>query len=182
VTKTTDDIKASKPHDDAFQDLNPPKMVGGQVDILLGKQYLAHFPKLVHSLEHGPGIYEVRLSPASPCVTAAIAGPHHSFNLMMEKVGGVSTMLAAFTQGLNQWKVHGPPPPQHLPLTMEEISLPVSLNMPEMTKLESNSNLDNPLTHPTSQICSTHLSLQRQNTDTISAWISRRLQIQIFLK
>ena len=138
MTKATDGIKASKPHDDALQDLNPPKMVGGQVDILLGIQYLGHFSKLVHYLESGLWIYEVRLSPASPCVTAAIAGPHHSFNLILEKVGGVSTILAAFTQGLNQWKVHEPPPPKHLPLTTEEISLAVSHNMPEMTKLESN--------------------------------------------
>ena len=77
LTEATAEIKASKPEDAELQALNVPKMVGGQVDILLGIQYLSHFPKLVHSLDSGLGIYEVRLSPSSPCITAAISGPHH---------------------------------------------------------------------------------------------------------
>ena len=81
-----------------------PAQVGGHIDVLLGIQYAAHFPKLVHSLESGLAIYEVRLPAGDPLITAAIAGPHHSFNTMLEKVGDTSSMQAAFTQGLAQWE------------------------------------------------------------------------------
>ena len=145
LTEATADVKASKPNDAALQALNSPKMVGGQVDILLGIQYLAHFPKLVHSLDSGLGIYEVRLSPFSPHVAAALAGPHHSFNLMLEKVGDMVTMLTAFNRGLKQWKTQGPPPPSHLPLTMEEIKLAVAHNLEEATGIEGISEWNNPL-------------------------------------
>ena len=77
--------------------------MGGHIDVLLGIQYSAHFPKLVLSLESGLAIYEVKLLAGDPLITAAIAGPHHSFNTMLEKIGNTSTMLAAFTQGLAQW-------------------------------------------------------------------------------
>ena len=97
-----------------IKDLRVPAQVGGHIDVLLGIQYAAHFPKLVHSLESGLGIYEVRLLFGDPLITAAIAGPHHSFNTMLEKVGDTNAMLAAFTQGLAQWEKSGPPPIQSM--------------------------------------------------------------------
>jgi hypothetical protein len=112
-------LKASKPEDAALQDLKPPSMVGGQVDILLGIQYLAHFPRLVHSLDNGLSIFEVRLTPSSPEVTAAIAGPHHSFNLILEQVG-TRGMLSAFKRGVGQWNTSGPPSLSHLPLATHD--------------------------------------------------------------
>ena len=54
--------------------------------MLLRIQYAAHFPKLVHSLESGLDICEVRLLAGDPHITAVIAGPYHSFNMMLEKV------------------------------------------------------------------------------------------------
>ena len=116
LTDATADLKASKPDDAVLQALVPPDTVGGQVDILLGVQYLAHFPTLVHSLDSGLSIYKVRLTPSSPGVTAAIAGPHHSFNLILEQVGDMVTMLAAFRRGIDHWNTSGPPPIPHLPL------------------------------------------------------------------
>ena len=71
------------------------------VNVLLGIQYAAHFPRLVHQLESGLGIYEVKLQPGSENYTAAIAGPHHSFDLIMEHVGGAVTMMASFRRGLH---------------------------------------------------------------------------------
>jgi hypothetical protein len=103
------DIKASKPGDLTLQALKPPGKVGGQIDILLGIQYLSHFPKLVHTLDNGLSIFEVQLTPSSPEVTAAIAGPHHSFNLILDHVGYVVTMITAFKRGLDRWNAHGPP-------------------------------------------------------------------------
>ena len=66
ITEATAEIKASQPDNEKLQSLCVPKAVGGQVDILLCIQYLSHFPKLVHSLESGLGIYEVRLPASSP--------------------------------------------------------------------------------------------------------------------
>ena len=88
--------------------------MGGHINVLLGIQYSAHFPKLVHSLESGLAIYKVRLLAGDPLITAAIAGPHISFNTMLEKVGDTSAILAAFTQGLAQWEKSGPPPIQSM--------------------------------------------------------------------
>jgi hypothetical protein len=148
ITEATAEIKASQPDNEKLQSLCVPKAVGGQVDILLCIQYLSHFPKLVHSLESGLGIYEVRLPASSPCITAAIAGPHNSFNHIMERVGDMSIMLAAFTMGINQWKVHGPPTPQHLPFSMEEFSYSASLHMAEISGLDDVSDCNNPVTYP----------------------------------
>ena len=52
----------------------------------------------------------MKLQPASENYTAAIAGPHHSFDLIMEHVGGAVTMMASFRRGLHQWRTDGPPP------------------------------------------------------------------------
>jgi hypothetical protein len=82
LTEATSDLKSSKPHDPELQALRVPAKVGGHVDILLGIQYASHFPTLVHSLESGLSIYKVKLTPSSSEYTAAIAGPHHSFNLI----------------------------------------------------------------------------------------------------
>jgi hypothetical protein len=115
LSEAISDIKASKPDDLTLQALKPPSMVGGQIDILLGIQYLSHFPKLVHSLDNGLSIFEVQLTPSSPEVTAAIAGPHHSFNLILDNVGDLVTMIAAFRWDLVRWNANGPPSIGHLP-------------------------------------------------------------------
>ena len=90
--------------------LTVPKQVGGHVDVLLGIQHSAHFPKLVHSLESGLGIYEIRLLADDPHITAAIAGPHPSFYKLKEKIGNTGATLATFTKGLDHWKLFGPSP------------------------------------------------------------------------
>ena len=69
-----------------------------------------HFPKLVHSLENGLGIYEIRLLASDPHITAAIAGPHPSFHALRKKIGNTGATLATFTKGLDHWKLFGPSP------------------------------------------------------------------------
>ena len=54
LTEATAEIKASQPKNMALQNLTVPKSVGGEVHNLLGMQYVAHFPKHVHSLESWP--------------------------------------------------------------------------------------------------------------------------------
>ena len=121
------EIKASAPNNRELQNLCVPDYVGGECHILLGIQYAAHYPRLVHSLESGLGIYEVKLKPSSSKCTAALAGPHHSFNLLAGKVGNVAFLLKKFQEGLSYWKSCGAPPPKSLSLSSEEINLAHSI-------------------------------------------------------
>ena len=65
LKEATEELKSSDPHNQELQNLVVPNFVGGECHVLLGIQYVAHFPRLVHSLESGLGIYEVKLQPAS---------------------------------------------------------------------------------------------------------------------
>ena len=152
----------SQPNNMMLQNLTVPEIVEGEVHVLLGIQYISHFPKHIHSLDSGLGIYELRLIPGGPA-TATIAGPHHSFNLIMEKVGNLSAMLKQFTQGLLQWKTNGPPMPEYLPLSSDELETAARINIAEMLTLEGITDWDNPLTLPSFRICSAHLTPLRCN-------------------
>ena len=65
LKEATKEIKESCPENEEVQMLCVPDYIGGECHILLGIQYAAHFPRLVHSLESGLGIYEVKLKPHS---------------------------------------------------------------------------------------------------------------------
>ena len=106
------------------------------MDILLGIQYNNLYPELVHSLDSGLSIYKLKLTSTSSEYTAAIAGPHHSFNLILDQVGDMVTMLTAFRTGIDRWRTHGPPPPQHLPMTPEELQLTTEYNIEEHPDLK----------------------------------------------
>ena len=108
LKEATAEIKASDPHNGDLQTLTLPDSVGRVVNVLLGIQYAAHYPRLVHQLEGGITIYEVKLEPGSNEFTAAIAGPHHSFELILNHMGDMVTMLTSFTNSLVHWKHHGP--------------------------------------------------------------------------
>ena len=112
----------------------------------------------MHSLESGLAIYEVKLLAGDPLITAAIAGPHHSFNTMLEKIGNTSTMLAAFTQGLAQWERSGPPPIQSMHLDTRDLEMAAALNIAEIRGLDDISEFNNNNTLPTARICAEHIS------------------------
>ena len=118
------------------------------MNVLLGIQYAAHFPRLVHQLESGLGIYEVKLQPSSQNFTAAIAGPHHSFDLIMGHVGDMVTMLTSFTHGMDQWKTQGPPPPRSICysdfLSPEEIQSAYTQRQAELTNIPEMGEWDRP--------------------------------------
>ena len=82
----------------------------------------------MHSLESGLGIYEIRLLAGDPHITAAIAGPHPSFNKMLGRVGN---MLATFTQVLDHWKLFGPPPIKSMYLNTRDLELATAPNLAE---------------------------------------------------
>ena len=109
LRKATRDLKNST-DSKKITDLTVPLQAGGHVDVLLGSQNSAQFPKLVHSLENGLGIYEICLLASDPHITAAIAGPHPSFHALRKKKGNTGAALATFTRGLDHWKLFVPPP------------------------------------------------------------------------
>ena len=51
------------------------KMVGGQVDIMLGSKYLRYFPKEVFQLPSGLTVYQSQFIDSSGC-SGVIGGPH----------------------------------------------------------------------------------------------------------
>ena len=104
--------------------------------MLLGIQYAAHFPKLVHSLESG-------LVAGDPHIIAAIAGPHHWFNMMLDKAGDAGAMLTAFTQGLDQWRLSGPPPIKSMYFNAKYMELAATLNLAEIRGVDNISELNN---------------------------------------
>ena len=81
----------------------------------------------------------MKLQPSSKNFTAAIAGPHHSFDLIMGHVGDMVTMLTSFTRGLDQCKTQGPPPPRSICysdfLSPEEIQSAYTQRQSELTNI-----------------------------------------------
>ena len=157
LQEATRDLKNST-DDQKIKDLRVPAQVGGHINVLLGIQYSAHFPKLVHSLESGLAIYEVRLLAGDPLITAAIAGPHHSFNMMLEKIGDTNATLVVFTQGLAQWKLFGPPPIQSMHLGTRDLEMAAEINIAEIIGLDDISEFNNNNTLPTVRICAEHIT------------------------
>ena len=166
IEEATAEIKASQPENRELQALSVPPVVGGECHILLGIQYSAHFPRLVHSLENGLGIYEVKLQPQSSRYTAAIAGPHHSFNCLADKVGNIAHLLQKFQEGISYWSASGPPPPASLPFTKEELALATDLNHADMATF-SPADIDEWDTAPDPApvgMCLTHAVPRRDGT------------------
>ena len=161
LREATADIKANDPDNAPLQALTVPPSVGGVVNVLLGIQYNAHFPRLVHQLESGLGIYEVKLSPGSENYTAAIAGPHHSFDLIMDHVGGALTMLASFRQGLDRWTTEGPPPIKSICysdfLSYDELQASYAQRKAELTSIADLRDWEDITENcPMAQLCPTH--------------------------
>ena len=70
----------------------------------------------MHSLENGLGIYKLRLLASDPHVTAAIAGPHHTFDAIRKRTGNTEATMETLTKGLDHWKLFDPPPIRGLQL------------------------------------------------------------------
>ena len=121
LNEAVKDLKDSDPSNVDLQHLSVPDAVGGECHVLLGIQYSALYPELVHQLECGLGIYKLRISSTSG-YTATVAGPHHSFSLLASKVGNVSFLLSQFKEGVEYWRQCGAPAPKHVAMTDQELS------------------------------------------------------------
>ena len=83
ISAAEKEIKASQPQNKALQNLKCCPVLGGRVQILIGIKYSSIFPIPVHSLPNGLTIYRLQTSSHSKDFTAAIGGPHESFNQTM---------------------------------------------------------------------------------------------------
>ena len=126
-------IRSAVPNDKFIQSCKVPLVAGGSVDILLGIQYASLFPKLVHMLPCGLGIYELELEAPGGGFNACIAGPHKTLAALSLEIGGTRNLLAHFTQGLESWRTLANKTPvlAQLPPNDEEIRFYKGLNLME---------------------------------------------------
>ena len=128
IEEATKELKQDKPDDPAVQNLSVPLCVGGEVDILIGTLYNLIFPKPIHHLANGLTIYSCLLASHDSSINATIGGPHTSFSLMADCLGGSAKLLMHFVNGLERFKHWGPPPITDNPFCDEENSLAKLLN------------------------------------------------------
>ena len=131
IEQATLELKADKPDNQLLQNCSVPKCVGGVVDILIGTLYNLIFPKPIHHLPNGLTIYMCTLASHDSSINATIGGPHTSFGILAEQVGGAAPLMAHFLAGLEKFKKWGPPSIQCNPATAEEMHLAKMLNMVE---------------------------------------------------
>ena len=120
LSKAVKDIKADKPENKTLQKMVVQLVAGGECDILLGQMYLAIFPKPVHSLPSGLTIYELQITPHDERVNSLIGGPHESFELMAQQVGGANFLFSQLMQTLDTYNRFGPPRVSRVLMTQED--------------------------------------------------------------
>ena len=131
LSGAVDAIKAAAPKNKFVQSCKVPTVAGGSVDILLGIQYSSLFPKLIHMLPCGLGIYELELEAPGGGFNACIAGPHETLAALSLKAGGSRNLFTHFMQGLESWRsIAGAAPLlSKLPPTEEEMMFNQQLNL-----------------------------------------------------
>ena len=131
IEQATRELKEDKPHDPAVQNLSVPKCVGGEVDILIGTLYNIIFPQPIHHLPNGLTIYSCTLASHDTTINATIGGPHTSFKMMADNVGGAASLMIHFIDGLEKFKKWGPPSVRDNPLICEELDMAKMMNSAE---------------------------------------------------
>ena len=103
------ELKSSHPADNNLQSLKSCPVIGGEVDILMGVMYSAIFPVPVHSLTNGLTIYKLLVSSHDDQFTAAIGGPHVTFNTLAGFAGGFTSLFVNLSEQLKNFQAFGPP-------------------------------------------------------------------------
>ena len=85
-------IKEENPTNKKLKSLNIPKVLGGDVDLLLGIKYLRIMPKPVHVLPCGLTVFESVLKPFKKDETAVIGGPIEVFESICNSVQSKTLM------------------------------------------------------------------------------------------
>ena len=125
------DVQDDKPGDRFLQSCRIPQIAGGDVHLLLGILYIKIHPVMVHQLPCGVAIYKSSLASHNNKYNCLIGGPHKSFELLAGQVGNTAAMLTHFIEGLQHYRVWGPPKLPCAPLTYEEEMFAMKMNCVE---------------------------------------------------
>ena len=131
IEEATEAVKSDNPENQLLQNCCLPKSVGGVCDILIGILYNFIFPKAIHHLPSGLTIYKCVLASHDNSINATIGGPHTSFNILADQVGGAAPLMAHFLAGLEQFKRWGPPSIKKNPMSLEEERYAIAMNAAE---------------------------------------------------
>ena len=114
-------VKEDAPNSELLQNCKLPGIIGGEVDCLLGIKYSMMHPEPIHTLvESGLSIYSSKLMSHDGVTNAMIGGSHESFEFFANIAGGVSQLMAHFTEGLQQFRKGAVPRIECNPITFEE--------------------------------------------------------------
>ena len=83
IKKDNKDVKS-------IQNLKPPKILSGQVDMIIGIKYQSIYPELIHQFPNGLAVYKSKLLPACPGQLACIGGPVGALENLCHGFGGNS--------------------------------------------------------------------------------------------
>ena len=85
-------IKANCVDNKTISNLKIPKVVGGDIQMIIGIKYASIFPKVVHTFPSGLTVFESRLKPDEPGALACLGGPLSALEHLCENIGQLSTM------------------------------------------------------------------------------------------
>ena len=111
------EIKSSDLTNLELQNCKVPVEVGGVVDVIIGSKYTSASPTHIHSLPSGFSIYAMQLETHEPGLNAVIGGPHKTFTLMVNQMGGITEVrnfIHCLQVTINNFKMHGPPKIPHI--------------------------------------------------------------------
>ena len=106
------EIKNSDLENLKLQNCKVPAEVGGEVDLIIGCRYNIISPTPIHTLEGGLIIYDIPLKTHNSVYNACIGGPHQSFSILLNHLGGISRVhhtLQILHSALDSYKKYGPP-------------------------------------------------------------------------
>ena len=91
VHKIYESLKKRCRKNKQVQNLKVPKIVGGQIKMILGIKYQNIFPEIIHTFPNGLTIFKSKLMPASPGAVACIGGPVAAIGELAGVIGQHST-------------------------------------------------------------------------------------------
>ena len=112
--------------------LKVPEKVGGSPDILLGIKYKKFHPEIIHMTPSGLFLAKVKLMGHDKRITAAIGGPHRSFDALLHRCGDTANVMSVFLSSLKQWRKYGPPSLAGPMQSEEDLELARRFNSPDV--------------------------------------------------
>ena len=99
-------IKAKCKKSSKIQNLKVPRIVGGEVKMIIGIKYQNIFPVPIHTLPNGLTVFESKLKPTAPGVLACIGGPVEALEHLCGITDTQSTMtyMASLVQNIKDFK------------------------------------------------------------------------------